>query len=149
MLLWHMTRDEFLVRDFFIHWLYPVCYESTAFAVRQEDLRPYLLTLGRRGGVTEHVWSESTFHRVATGLLRMAEDFGFLEGEVLKCFTSYELPERSFSYIVRLMYEAGGSRKTVIASKEWRMFLMRPSDVEQKLSRLKLGKVEAECATIT
>jgi hypothetical protein len=32
-LLWHMTRDEFLVRDFLQNWLFPA-YDSGAFRVR-------------------------------------------------------------------------------------------------------------------
>ena len=40
-LLWHMTRDEFLVRDFLVNWLFPE-YEDGAFRVRTDDLHDYL-----------------------------------------------------------------------------------------------------------
>jgi hypothetical protein len=36
-LLWHMTRDEFLLRDFLINWLFPT-FVSGAYRVRTEDL---------------------------------------------------------------------------------------------------------------
>ncbi|MBR1157028.1 BrxA family protein [Bradyrhizobium sp. JYMT SZCCT0428] len=36
-LLWHITRDEFLLRDFLIHWLFPT-FGSGAYRVRTEDL---------------------------------------------------------------------------------------------------------------
>ena len=41
LLLWHMTRDEFLLRDFLANWLYPL-YEGGAFRVRPEELDGYL-----------------------------------------------------------------------------------------------------------
>lgn len=36
LLLWHITRDEFLLRDFLLNWLFPV-YVAGAFRVRPED----------------------------------------------------------------------------------------------------------------
>src|SRR4051812_49574226 len=41
LLLWHMTRDEFLVRDFLEDWLFGT-YESGAFRIRSEDVESYL-----------------------------------------------------------------------------------------------------------
>lgn len=41
LLLWHMTRDEFLVRDFLQNWLFPA-YDSGAFRVRLEEVQTYL-----------------------------------------------------------------------------------------------------------
>ena len=58
-LLWHMTRDEFLLRDFLINWLFPT-FVSGAYRVRTEDLYEHLRSVGRRGGTTEHAWSETT-----------------------------------------------------------------------------------------
>src|SRR5438552_6832652 len=71
LLLWHMTRDEFLLRDFLINWLYPA-YEAGAFRVRPEELDGYLRGIRNRGGTTEHEWTETTLKRVAAGLLKMA-----------------------------------------------------------------------------
>jgi hypothetical protein len=36
-LLWHMTRDEFLLRDFLLHWLFPA-WEDGAYRVRPAQL---------------------------------------------------------------------------------------------------------------
>ena len=52
-LLWHMTRDEFLLRDFLINWLFPA-FVSGAYRVRTEDLHEHLRTVRLRGGATEH-----------------------------------------------------------------------------------------------
>jgi hypothetical protein len=134
-LLWHITRDEFLLRDFLINWLSPT-FLSGAYRVRPEDLHDYLHTIGRRGGITEHAWSKTTLSRVAAALLKMAADFGLLRGGVVKEFASYHLPERSFLYLLYVLREEMRSPRKVLESEDWRMFLMLPSDVERELLRL-------------
>ena len=52
LLLWHMTRDEFLVRDFLQNWLFPA-YDSGAFRVRTQDVEDYLAGIGERGATTD------------------------------------------------------------------------------------------------
>jgi len=135
LLLWHMTRDEFIVRDFLQNWLFPV-YDSGAFRLRSSDVINYLSSIGSRGGRTEHPWSETTEKRVAVGLLRIATDFGLLRGSITREFAGYQLPERSFIYLLHVMMEELGHPTKVIASPDWRLFLMRPTDVENELLRL-------------
>ena len=135
LLLWHITRDEFLLRDFLLNWLFPA-YVAGAFQIRPEELRDYLEGIDKRGGTTEHAWSEVTISRVAAGLLKIAADFGLLEGSVVKQYSSYHLPESSFLYLLHAMYEDHGSPQRLIESQDWRMFLMRPADVEHELLRL-------------
>ena len=134
-MLWHMTRDEFLVRDFLQNWLFPA-FEAGASRVRPEELYSYLRSIRGRGAKTEHVWTDQTTNRVAAGLLKIAADFGLLRGSVVKEFASYHLPEHSFLYLLHAMREAKESPAKVIAAPDWRMFLMRPADVERELLRL-------------
>jgi hypothetical protein len=146
LLLWHMTRDEFLVRDFLQSWLFPA-YDSGAFRIRPEDAQAYLRGIGKHGGTTEHAWSEQTTKRVAAGLLKIAVDFGLLRGSVAKEFTSYHLPERSFLYLLHAMRDEALSPRKVIETPDWRMFLMRPADVERELLRLhQFRKLEYQVA---
>jgi|SRR5882672_658817 len=135
LLLWHITRDEFLLRDFLLNWLFPA-YDAGAFRVRPEELHDYLRDIGKRGGTTEHTWTETTTKRVAAGLLKMAVDFGLLHGSSVKEFSSYHLPEESFIYILHALREEGRSPRKVVGAFDWRMFLMRPADVEHELLRL-------------
>jgi hypothetical protein len=135
LLLWHITRDEFLLRDFLQHWLFPV-YDSGAFRVRPEELNSYLRGLPARGGVTEHDWTDATIDRVAAGLLRIATDFDLLKGTVVREFASYHLPERSFLYLLHAMRDEKQSPAKVVAAPDWRMFLMRPAEVEHELLRM-------------
>jgi hypothetical protein len=146
LLLWHMTRDEFLLRDFLETWLFGT-YEAGAFRVRSEEVEAYLQRIGERGALTEHAWSEQTYRRVAAGLLKMAVDFGLLKGGSHKEFASFHLPERSFLYLLHAMRDASVSPSKLLASSSWRLYLMRPTDVEQELLRLhQFRKLEYQVA---
>lgn len=134
-LLWHITRDEFLLRDFLLNFLFP-SFLSGTYCIRTQDLFEHLQTIGERGGTTEHIWSDTTLHRVAAALLKMAVDFGLLRGSVVKEFVSYHLPERSFLYLLYAMRDEKHSPRKVLESADWRMFLMTPSDVERELLML-------------
>lgn len=135
LLLWHLTRDEFLLKDFLMYWLFPTCYDSSAFFVQNDDLNIYLRNLGKRG-TTKCVWSATTSNRVANGLLKIAEDFGLLKGSKERQFVSRSLPENSFIYLLHALFDQYKDSKKVINAKEWRMFLLCPSDVERELQRL-------------
>jgi hypothetical protein len=134
-LLWHMTRDEFLLRDFLINWLYPT-FIAGAYRVKPEDIYEHIRGIRLRGGKIEHAWSETTLNRVSAALLKISVDFGLLRGSVVKEYAGYHLPERSFLYLVYALREQTQSPRKVLASEDWRMFLMQPSDVERELLRL-------------
>jgi hypothetical protein len=135
LLLWHITRDEFLVRDFLETWLFSA-YDAGTFRIRAEDVEAYLGGIDQRGATTEHAWSEETTKRVAAGLLKIAVDFGLLRGSNAKEFASYHLPEQSFLYLLHAMRDEKLSPSKVITSPEWRLFLMQPADVEREVLRL-------------
>lgn len=146
LLLWHMTRDEFLVRDFLETWLFSA-YEAGTFRIRSEDVEVYLGSIRKRGAIIEHAWSEETTKRVASGLLKIAVDFGLLRGSMAKEFASYHLPERSFLYLLHAMLDEQLSPSKVLASPEWRLFLMRPAHVEHEVLRLhQFRKLEYQVA---
>jgi hypothetical protein len=134
-LLWHITRDEFLLRDFLQSWLFRA-FTDGAYRVQPDELDPYLRTIRKRGGTTEHAWTDATRKRVAAGLLKMAVDFGLLRGTAIKEFGSYHLPEKSFLYLLHAIREERRSPAKVVAAPDWRMFLMHPSDVESEILRL-------------
>ncbi|MEM8997112.1 MAG: BrxA family protein [Acidobacteriota bacterium] len=136
LLLWHMTRDEFLVRDFLVHWLYPR-YREGAYRLRRDDLVPYLEDLRKRRDVQwSGNWSATTMPRVAQALLRIAVDFGLLSGRIVREFASYHLPDESMIYLLHAMAESEGNAERIVHSPDWRMFLMAPEEVEHELLRL-------------
>jgi len=134
-LLWHMTRDEFLLRDFLLNWLYPE-FESGVLRPRPDDVALFVDSVAARGGVTEHKWSPATKSRVVAGLMRAAVDFGLLTGSVVKQFGRFHLPERSFLYVVHALGESYANAGQLVQAPDWRMFLMDPGDVERELLRL-------------
>jgi hypothetical protein len=133
-LLWHMTRDEFLVRDFLVNWLYPQFREGI-LRIRAEELHPYLEALHAKG-LVEEKWTKSTLNRVACGLLRIAADFGLLKGTAVREFEHYHLPERSFIYLLHALHETIRNAHDLVRAPDWRMYLMDTEDVERELFRL-------------
>lgn len=147
LLLWHMTRDEFLVRDFLTNWLYPQ-YVEGAYRLKPADVLPYLQSLTkRRGIVRSDAWSSATTERVASGLLRIAADFGLLTGGTVKRFGSYHLPDESFLYLLHAVAKSEPNAGRIVASPEWRLYLMDTEDVERELLRLhQFHRLEYEAA---
>ncbi|HAZ62364.1 MAG TPA: DUF1819 domain-containing protein [Armatimonadetes bacterium] len=135
LLLWHMTRDEFLVRDFFTRWLYTQ-YTAGTYRLHVEEVVAYVQDAVRSRPGAAQPWRPVTTARVAQGLLRMAVDFGLLRGTVAREFTRYRLPDESFLYLLYALYERTGNTRRTIAAEDWRLFLMDESDVERELFRL-------------
>ncbi len=129
LLLYHLTREEFLVRDFLINWLYPR-FIAGAYRLRAEEVLPYL-----HAWSAGH-WSEATTQRVASGLLRLAVDFGLLTGTRSREFASYPLPEQSFLYLLHAMRDREANARRLIDAEDWRLYLMDAADVERELLRL-------------
>lgn len=135
-LLYHMTRDEFLWRDFLVHWLYPQ-HTRGAYRLYTDDVAQYLRSLNKKKDIAwSGIWTESTTARVASGLLRMATDFGLLKGAIHKEFASYHLPEESFIYLLHAMADTEQNARRIVESDDWQMFLMDSLDVERELLRL-------------
>jgi hypothetical protein len=135
LLLWHITRDEFLLRDFLVNWLFPTFMAGTYY-IRTEDIYVHLESVQERGGTTEHTWTKMTLHRVAAALLKIAVNFGLLRGSVVKEFPGFHIPERSFLYLLYAIREEMHNPQRVLESQDWRMFLMSPADVERELLQL-------------
>ena len=136
LLLFHMTRDEFLLRDFLVHWLYEQFIQG-AFRLRTADVVAYLQTLSKKKGIDwSGQWSEKTTARVASGLLKLATDFGLLKGTLNKEFNSYHLAENSFLYLLQAIAETESNARRIVDALDWRMFLMASTDVERELLRL-------------
>ncbi|MEA1050839.1 BrxA family protein [Lamprobacter modestohalophilus] len=136
LLLYHMTRDEFLVRDFLVNWLFPQ-FRAGAYRLRTDDVFPYLNGLQKMSGIDwSGSWSDSTLKRVGSGLLRIATDFGLLQGSQIREFASYHLPDESFLYLLHAMVEREANARRVIDAEDWHLFLMGAEDVERALLRL-------------
>jgi hypothetical protein len=136
LLLWHMTRDEFLLRDFLTNWLFPE-FEQGVFRIRLEDVIPYLEDIERRGLTSsDGGWSALTRKRVAAGLLGIADDVGLLRGSITREFVGFHLREESLLYLLHAVREQEGAATRLFATPDWRMYLMSSADLERELLRL-------------
>ena len=135
-LLWHMTRDEFLLRDFLVNWLFAE-FERDTMRMRSADVLPYLEAIESRG-LTNAAgrWSEATRRRVATGLLGIATDMKLLRGSATKEFAGFHLREESLLYLLYASREAAGSSTRLLTMPDWRIYLMTADDLERELLRL-------------
>jgi hypothetical protein len=147
LVIWHMTRDEFLFRDFLLNWLFPLHANGT-WRVRTEDLVPYLDELHARTDIDiKDAWSPATTSRVAAGLLGMAVDFGLMTGSLTREFVPYHLADEALLYLVHAVAETEPNAHRLIHLPDWRMYLLGPDDVEHELFRLhQQGRLRYEVA---
>lgn len=136
LLLWHMTREEFLLRDFLINWLFAE-FERDIFRLRSADVVPYLEGIESRGLTSGAArWSEATRKRVAAGLLGIAADMGIVRGSTTKEFAGFHLREESLLYLLYAAREAEASPARLLTMPDWRMYLMTEADLNRELLRL-------------
>ena len=136
LVLWHMTRDEFLVRDFLVNWLY-VQHREGAWRLRGTDVEPYLGALHLRDDIEiKEKWSARTTHDTATSLLRIAADFDLMRGAQAREFIPYHLPDPALIYLLHAMKEQQPNAHELVHLPDWRMYLMDPDDVQRELFRL-------------
>ena len=133
--LWRICQVDHLLRAFLLDWLFPA-WERGTDSVRSTDLHDLICRAVEEKGKRTRKWSHETVERVAIGLLRMAVDFGLMEGKVRHTFRCYHLPEESFLFLLYAMSETEANVRKIIEAPEWRMYLMRPDDVEGELFRL-------------
>jgi hypothetical protein len=144
-LLWHITRNEFLLRDFLTNWLYEQ-YQHGVHRVSPDDVAPYLTSknVGKR---IKNPWQAITLRRLSNALLQNAVDFGLMQGGASKEFVSYHMPESAFLYLLHAVAVSEPNARRIVDSDAWHMYLMDASDVERELLRLhQFRKVQYEVA---
>lgn len=134
-LLWHVGNIDELYYRFATEWLFSQ-YREGAYVVRTEDALPFVRKITDGQIASGGKLTEYGALRAARDLLRMAGDFGLMEGKVKKQFANYHIPEEVFLYVVQALSDAGRSTSQILASKDWRLFLMDRDDVERELFRL-------------
>ena len=145
-LLWHLTRRQFLLSDFLMNWLQPA-RESGLAVVRTPDLYPHLATLHERGGHVARPWTPETTRRVSNGLLKSAVEFGHLEGSLTRRFRTPVLPDNAVIYVAHALHEVTPRGSDVVNAPEWRLYALSPGAVERELLRLhQFGRLRYEVA---
>lgn len=145
-LLWHVGQQDLIFSTFLREWLAPA-YEAGLVRIRTEDVVPFVVehTTGRVARGTQ--LSDYGRVRAARDLLLMATDFGLLRGKAVREFAVYRPSEVGFLYVLHALVEREANAQRLIAAPEWRMYLLRPSDVEHELLRLhQFQRVEYQVA---
>lgn len=134
-LLWHTARTDHFYFRFLTEWLFPE-HARGRFAIQTDAVIPFVeaVTVERAG--SKGALSEYGTCRAARDLLRMARDFGLLEGSSSRHFVTYHLPEEAFLYVLHGIAEGEHNGRRVIDSPDWRVFLMSPDAVEREILSL-------------
>ena len=146
LLLWHIARGEYLLWDFLTEWLFERSDEGALF-VSPEDLRGHIRELPSKGVAAQSHWTDSTVNKMTSALLKMGEDFGLLKGGRKREIAGYTLPEPSTMYLLHAIRDKEPSSHAMINAGDWRIFQMRPEDVERELVLLhQLGRLTYNAA---
>jgi hypothetical protein len=144
--LWHISRKDELLREFLANWAFER-REQGIVVLTVDSVVEYLHTLVKERLGSVDSWKDNTYRRVASGLLKTATEFSLLRGHHNKEFEAYRLPERSLMYLLHALMERENNTRKVIAAEDWRLFLMKPNEVEEELLRLhQYGKLQFERA---
>jgi hypothetical protein len=144
--LWHIARKDELLREFLANWAFER-REQGIVVLTIDAVVEFLHSLVKHRLGSVDSWKENTYRRVASGLLKSATEFKLLRGHANKEFESYRLPESSMMYVLHALMERENNTRKVIEAEDWRLFLMRPNEVEEELLRLhQYGKLRFERA---
>ena len=144
--LWHISRKDSLLREFLANWAFDR-REQGIVVLTIDAVVEYLHSFVKERLGSIDSWKDNTYRRVASGLLKTATEFNLLRGHSTKEFESYRLPEGSMMYLLHALMERENNTRKVIEAEDWRLFLMKPNEVEEELLRLhQYGKLRFERA---
>jgi hypothetical protein len=127
---------ETLYNLFLTTWLYPE-YQSGRISLRTEDALEHVLTVWKSSNPSSAPLSEYGAIRTARDLLRMARDFGLLEGEgPSKTFSIVHFSDELFLYFCHIIATEENSTSRVLSSELWKLLLLSQDQVHAHLLRL-------------
>jgi hypothetical protein len=133
--LW-VAIHETLYRTFLENWLYPE-YQSGRLALHTEDAVQPVLTAWKCLNGGKESLSEYGATRTARDLLRMARDFGLLEGEGrTKAFSPLHFSDDLILYFCHIIASEENSTSRVPTSELWKLVLLDQVQVHAHLLRL-------------
>jgi len=132
----YVAVHETLYRLFLETWLYPE-YQAGRFSLRTEDAVHNVLTIWKSNNPDNKSLTQYGAIRTARDLLRMARDFGLLEGEgPTKTFSTLHLSDDLILYFCHVIASQEKSASRVLTSKLWKLLLLSQDQVHAHLLRL-------------
>jgi hypothetical protein len=133
-LLWHFATTDNLYAQFATDFLF-VHHQNGIAAFDTNAVLPFIEGLNAEHNF-EAPLSPYGRLRTARDLLRMAAAFGLVEGQPVRRFTNNPVPEDAILYALYDLMDQTHSISRSIQSPRWRLFLMKPSEVEHELVNL-------------
>ena len=133
-LLWHIGSTDGLYSAFASEFLFPRIDGGVA-VFTTDDVIPFVRELEARG-VFQGDLSDYGVRRLGRDLLRTAGEFGFVHGKARREARHPAIPDDAFLYAIYSLWEEVPSAQRLVSSDRWRLFLMRPAQVEHELLNL-------------
>jgi hypothetical protein len=132
---WIAVRET-LYKLFLQTWLYPE-YRSGRLVLRTKDAVHHVRTIWKSMNKGNEPLSEYGAVRTARDLLRMARDFGLLEGDgPTKKFASVHLSDELVLYFCHFIASEEKAASRVLTSDLWKLLLLDQEQVHAHLLRL-------------
>ncbi len=133
-LLWHLGTTDGLYSSFVSEFLFPRIEEGIA-VFTTDDVIPFVRELESQGVLKENL-SDYGVRRLGRDLLRATAEFGFFRGTTRRELCHPPIPDNAFLFATYSLGQQVLSAERLISSDRWRLFLMRPYQVEQELLNL-------------
>lgn len=131
-LLWGTQVTDLLFYRFVIDWLFPH-FEKGVHNMRAEQVAPFFRDLVCELAGQQKDISDYGVIRGGRDLLRMAAEFGLVDGKASKNFTPVHVPESVFLWALHDLYSRTPNALKVIHDPAWRLFLLSPAAVEREV----------------
>lgn len=131
-LLWQTRITDLLFFRFVVEWLFPH-FERGVHNMRAEQVAPFFRNLVSEMAGQQREISDYGVIRGGRDLLRMAADFGLVDGKASKNFVPNHVPETAFLWALHDLYSLTPNALKVIHDPSWRLFLLSPIAVEREI----------------
>jgi hypothetical protein len=133
--LYYEYSNDDLVRTLTQEFLYPK-YQKGALSIDKSDIVPFLNKLEEEHPEIED-WSEQTREQVSKHYLAALKNFDLLEGQQTKEFKYVYPPDEIVAYVLYTLFQQDmTTADEIVNHREWRLLLLDPEDVRQRLQDL-------------
>jgi hypothetical protein len=130
--LWQTRLTDIIFSRFVLDWLFPH-FQKGVRNLRAEQVAPFFRELVCELAGEPKEISDYGVIRGGRDLLRMAADFGLVEGRSFKHFGLAHVPESAFLWALYDLYVQTPNAYKVISDPCWRLFLLSPAAVEREI----------------
>jgi hypothetical protein len=127
----HYARRDRITYDFVTHHLFQR-WRDGHLLIRRDDVLDFI----SNNHAESRAWSDNTRKKLAGNVLSALRDFGLLTGVRRKVLHRPIIVPEVTLHLCRLLYSEGLRGRTLLESRDWRLFLWDVDDIAQALGRL-------------